>query len=158
MRRGTRTRDPPRASATSYLGDLAPAPTCMRSQNIRRQSRLGVAWPCTLLSTLTHRLLKVPFWRRARLSIGSKTLASLLRSITTRPRSTVSERCAVGRHMKYASRQVYSGRASHPDPREQSTYKVHVEYIRVHVLLCNEEYMHSTSTNTIQYTVLDRRV
>ena len=43
-------------------------------------------------------------------------------------------------------------------PREQSTYEVHVEYIRVHVLLCNEEYMHSTSTNTIQYTVLDRRV
>ena len=27
-----------------------------------------------------------------------------------------------------------------------------MEYIRVHVLLCNEEYMHSTSTNTIQYT------
>ena len=60
--------------------------------------------------------------------------------------------------MKYASRQVYSGRASHPDPREQSTCRVHMEYIRVHVLLCNEEYMHSTSTNTIQYTVLDRRV
>ena len=27
-------------------------------------------------STLTHRLLKVTFWRRARLSIGRKTLPS----------------------------------------------------------------------------------
>ena len=42
-------------------------------------------------------LLKVTFWRRARLSIGRKTLAPLLRSITTRPRSTVSEWCEVGR-------------------------------------------------------------
>ena len=48
-------------------------------------------------STLTHRLLKVTFWRRARLSIGRKTLAPLLRSITTRPRSIVSEWCGVGR-------------------------------------------------------------
>ena len=50
-----------------------------------------------MTTALTHRLLKVTFWRRARLSIGRKTLAlaPLLRSITTRPRSIVSEWCGV---------------------------------------------------------------
>jgi hypothetical protein len=49
-----------------------------------------------MIDPITHRLLKVTFWQRARLSIGRKPLASLLRSITTRPGSTVNEWCEVG--------------------------------------------------------------